>query len=104
MPFLFFWPIQPRAATCDERGEKKMKPLKSVEEAAGLLGISPWTVRGYIRDGKIKPVRLGRRVLVEEAELERFVADGKESSDPSRETGGRSQLSVDRSSPKLEPD
>jgi excisionase family DNA binding protein len=51
-----------------------MEPLKSVDEAAGLLGISPWTIRGYIRDGKIKPVRLGRRVLVEEAELERFVA------------------------------
>jgi excisionase family DNA binding protein len=51
-----------------------MQPLKSVEEAAELLGISPWTVRSYIRDGKLKPVRIGRRVLVEEAELERFVA------------------------------
>lgn len=54
-----------------------MKPLKSVEEAAGLLGISPWTVRSYIREGKLGPVRLGRRVLVEEAELERLVAEGK---------------------------
>lgn len=51
-----------------------MQPLKSVAEAARLLGISPWTTRGYIRDGKLKAVRLGRRVLVEEAELERFVA------------------------------
>lgn len=54
-----------------------MRALKSVEEAAGLLGISPWTVRSYIRDRKLKPVRLGRRVLVEEAELERFVESGK---------------------------
>jgi len=54
-----------------------MKALKSVEEAAGLLGISPWTVRGYIRDGKLRPVRLGRRVLVEEAELERLIASSK---------------------------
>jgi excisionase family DNA binding protein len=54
-----------------------MKPLKSVEEAAGLLGISPWTVRSYMRDGKLRAVRLGRRVLVEETELERFVAEGK---------------------------
>ena len=51
-----------------------MRALKSVEEAAGLLGISPWTVRSYIHDGKLRPVRLGRRVLLEEAELERFVA------------------------------
>ena len=54
-----------------------MKPLKSVEEAAGLLGISPWTVRSYIREGKLKPVRIGRRVLVEEAELERFIERSK---------------------------
>jgi len=54
-----------------------MKPLKSVEEAAELLGISTWTVRGYVRDRKLKPVRLGRRVLLEEEELERFIAEGK---------------------------
>lgn len=54
-----------------------MKPLKSVEEAAGLLGISPWTVRSYVRDGKLRPVRLGRRVLLEEAELERFIERSK---------------------------
>jgi len=54
-----------------------MNALKSVVDAAGLLGISPWTVRSYIRSGKLMPVRIGRRVLVEEAELERFVASGK---------------------------
>ncbi len=54
-----------------------MQPLRSVEQAAGLLGISPWTVRSYIRDGKLKPVRLGRRVLVEETELERFIESGR---------------------------
>ena len=57
-----------------------MRTLKSVEEAAELLGISPWTVRSYIRDGKLQPVRLGRRVLIEETELERFVASGKTAS------------------------
>ena len=54
-----------------------MKALKSVEESAELLGISVWTVRAYIRDGKLRPVRLGRRVLLEESELERFVAFSK---------------------------
>jgi excisionase family DNA binding protein len=54
-----------------------MRALKSVEEAAGLLGISPWTIRGYIRDGKLKPVRLGRRVLLAEDELERLVAQSQ---------------------------
>jgi excisionase family DNA binding protein len=54
-----------------------MRALKSIEEAAGLLGISKWTVRSYVRTGKLKPVRLGRRVLMEETELERFVAENR---------------------------
>jgi excisionase family DNA binding protein len=54
-----------------------MKQLYDVISAARLLSISPWTVRSYIHNGKLRPVRLGRRVLLEEAELERFVADGK---------------------------
>ena len=54
-----------------------MRALKSVEEAAGLLGISKWTVRSYIKAGKLRAVRLGRRVLMEESELERLVRGGQ---------------------------
>jgi excisionase family DNA binding protein len=54
-----------------------MKQLFDVNSAARLLSISPWTVRSYIHQGKLRPVRLGRRVLLEEAELERFVARPK---------------------------
>jgi excisionase family DNA binding protein len=54
-----------------------MRALKSVEEAAALLGISKWTVRNYIQTGKLKPVRLGRRVLLSEDELERLVLEGQ---------------------------
>ena len=57
-----------------------MRPLKSVEETAELLGISPWTVRSYIRDGKLRPVRLGRRVLLREDELERLVLESQRQS------------------------
>jgi excisionase family DNA binding protein len=59
-----------------------MTSLKDVKQAAALLGISPWTVRAYVRDGKLIPVRIGRRVLLEEVELERFIADGKKPKDP----------------------
>jgi excisionase family DNA binding protein len=52
-----------------------MQPLRSVKQAAELLGISHWTVRAYIRDGKLQTVRLGRRVLLTEEELERLVAE-----------------------------
>jgi excisionase family DNA binding protein len=58
-------------------GRSDVKALKSVVEAAGLLGISPWTVRSFIRTGKLKPVRIGRRVLLPETELERLVAESQ---------------------------
>jgi excisionase family DNA binding protein len=69
------------------RRKRKVKKLLSVEDAAGLLGISKWTVRSYIRDGRLKPVRLGRRVLLAEDELERLVAEGQEPRDADAEVG-----------------
>jgi excisionase family DNA binding protein len=54
-----------------------MKPLYDVKSTAQLLGVSTWTVRGYIRQGKLHPVRIGRLVRFEEEELSRFVASGK---------------------------
>jgi excisionase family DNA binding protein len=55
-----------------------VKALRSVDEAAGLLGISKWTVRAYIRAGKLQAVRLGRRVLLREEELERLVVESQQ--------------------------
>ena len=54
-----------------------IEALLSVEAAARLLGLSPWTVRLYIRNGKINSVRIGRRVLVEPSELQRLIASGR---------------------------
>lgn len=50
-----------------------MQPLVDVNGAARLLSISPWTVRAYIRDGKLTPVRIGRLVRFTDQELQRFV-------------------------------
>jgi excisionase family DNA binding protein len=54
-----------------------MKSLKGVVGAAGFLAISTWSVRKLERQKKLKAVRIGRRVLFEEEELERFVAESK---------------------------
>ena len=52
-----------------------MESLKSVEKAAEFLGISHFTVRAYLRDGQLKATRIGRRVLLRQEELERFVLE-----------------------------
>jgi excisionase family DNA binding protein len=52
-----------------------MQQLLSIERAADLLSLSPWTVRTYEREGKITSVRIGRRVLFREQDLAKFVED-----------------------------
>ena len=64
-----------------------MTKLLSVEAAAQLLSISTWTVRAYIREGKLRPVRLGRRVLLAEGELERLITENQEPTEAQPETG-----------------
>jgi len=51
--------------------------LVDVKEAARAWAVSPWTIRAYIREGKLRAVRIGRLVRVETSELERFVNEQK---------------------------
>ena len=70
--------VPPHYLSGFRQGGKNMKPLKNIEQTAELLGISPWTVRSYVKQGKLHPVRIGRRVLLGEDELERFVGQNQE--------------------------
>lgn len=54
-----------------------MEPLLGVEEAARVLGISPWTVRKYIQNGKLKAIHIGRRVCIEQSTVRRFLEDAR---------------------------
>jgi excisionase family DNA binding protein len=54
-----------------------MDALLSIDRAAELLGISPWTVRRWITTRKLAPVRLGRRLLIEPREVERLIEEGR---------------------------
>ena len=61
-----------------EEGERKgPKPLAvGVDEAGKLLGLSPWTIRQYVARGRIRAVRVGRRVLVPMEVLEKVMVEG----------------------------
>jgi excisionase family DNA binding protein len=59
--------------------KKKMEALLNIGSAAKLLAVSTWTIRGYIRQGKLHPIRIGRLVRLDGTELERFVASNKTS-------------------------
>jgi excisionase family DNA binding protein len=70
-----------------------MTKLLSIKAAAELLSISPYTVRSYVRTGQLKPVRIGRRVLLAETELERLIAESQAPTNaaPKTRTGGETQ-------------
>ncbi|WP_289008273.1 helix-turn-helix domain-containing protein [uncultured Thermomonospora sp.] len=46
--------------------------LYSVEEVARLLGLHVRTVRGYIRSGRLKAVRIGKQYRIAPADLEKL--------------------------------
>jgi excisionase family DNA binding protein len=46
------------------------KELYSVEEVAGLLGLHVRTVRNYVRDGRLKAVRIGKQYRIARQDLE----------------------------------
>jgi len=54
-----------------------MNQLLSIEESARVLGVSPWSVRSFIREGRLRPTRFCRRVLLAQSELEAFVANAR---------------------------
>jgi len=59
-----------------------MNQLLSVADVARVFAISHWTVRKWVREGMLHPVRLGRRVLFEEEELRRFIGEARASVTP----------------------
>jgi excisionase family DNA binding protein len=51
--------------------------LLTLLAVANLLCVSPHTVRSWVRRGKLKPVRICRRLLFSPDEVARFLAEAK---------------------------
>ncbi|MFA7143069.1 MAG: helix-turn-helix domain-containing protein [Candidatus Dojkabacteria bacterium] len=52
--------------------------LFTVTETADTLGITPQTVRAYIKQGKLKGQRIGRPILITENSIKKFLNGGAE--------------------------
>lgn len=61
--------------------------LYSVDQVAGRLGLHVRTVRGYVRDGRLKAVRIGKSYRITREDLEAFL--GRPSEPASSETARR---------------
>lgn len=54
-----------------------MDKLYTIKETSDVLRISRANLYRLITDGKLKPLKLGKRTLFEESELNRFIEDLK---------------------------
>ena len=56
-----------------------MMSLLSVERAAQVLSLSPWTIRALVRKGELERVKIGTRVLIEASVVQKFIEKAKKS-------------------------
>ena len=53
-----------------------MESLLSIEHAAEILSVSPWTLRLWAKQGKLSTIKLGARRLVRRSTVDRIMAAG----------------------------
>jgi excisionase family DNA binding protein len=62
------------------------RKLYSIEQVADLLDLHVRTVRGYVRDGRLKATRIGKQYRILADDLEAFTGHPLPSSEPVRRT------------------
>jgi excisionase family DNA binding protein len=50
-----------------------VEQLLTLSELADTLKVSPHTVRKFVREGRLKPLRICRRLLFSPSEIRRFL-------------------------------
>lgn len=48
-----------------------------IKEAAKAIGVSPDSLRRRVKEGKLRAVRFGRRMLIRRDDLEKLISGGK---------------------------
>jgi excisionase family DNA binding protein len=66
-----------------------MTNLFNVNQAAFILKVHPLTIRRYIREGKLKAVKVGGNVRIDEKDLQDFNKDFTPRENPNKEPGIR---------------
>jgi excisionase family DNA binding protein len=51
--------------------------LKSVEQVAGDMGVSPHTIRAWVQQRRIPYIKAGRRILFDPLDIENFIKSHK---------------------------
>jgi excisionase family DNA binding protein len=63
-----------------EYGADRLAHLLSINDVAGLLGITRGSVYGLMRDGELVPIRVGQRARFEPSDIRQYLDRHRESS------------------------
>jgi excisionase family DNA binding protein len=63
-----------RRAAAMEHIDKQEPVMMKTEEVAALMGVEIDTVRRWLRTGKLRGVRIGKRYFISKEEIERITA------------------------------
>lgn len=55
----------------------QLEPLLKIEDAARLVGRTHWTLRHDVRAGRLRCIRIGRRIMFEQSEIRRLIEEGR---------------------------
>jgi predicted DNA-binding transcriptional regulator AlpA len=61
----------------DSRNGETLEPLLKIEEVSRITGRSHWTLRNDVLLGRIRCIRLGRRMMFEQSEIRRLIEDAR---------------------------
>jgi len=56
-----------------------VEALLNIDQVATIIGRAHWTLRRDIKFGKLRCVRIGRRIMFELSEIRRVIEEGRES-------------------------
>jgi hypothetical protein len=65
------------ASSAEQSNNLQLEPLLKIEDAARIIGRTHWTLRADVKAGKLRCVRIGRRIMIEPAELRRLIEQGR---------------------------
>jgi hypothetical protein len=54
-----------------------LERLLNIDEVARIIGRAHWTLRRDVKLGKLKCVRIGRRIMIEPSEIRRLIQEGR---------------------------
>lgn len=61
----------------NSRNTDALEPLLKIEDVSRITGRSHWTLRNDVLLGRIRCIRLGRRMMFEQAEIRRLIEDAR---------------------------